>query len=112
MEPRNIPHNSSISRDWDTYRSARVIGGCEFGVVRRKLWDDRDLYGRYFQKDCESSGHPQWGTCEGSHRLWPFRSRALVCARRSVSSQITGEQVANNAPLTGIWPSGISPLMF
>jgi len=51
MEPRNIPHNSSISGDRDTYRSARVIGGREFGVVRRELWDNWDLYGRYFQKD-------------------------------------------------------------
>jgi hypothetical protein len=52
---------------------AVVIGGCEFGVLRRKLWDAKDLERSYFQKNQESTGHAQLETCEGSHKLWPSR---------------------------------------
>ena len=56
------------------HRGTGAIGCCEFGVVRRKFWDAEDLERSYFQKDQESTGHSQLGTCEGSHKLWPYRS--------------------------------------
>lgn len=92
MEPRDIPDDRSVRGDRDLHRKARVIGGCEFDVVRRELWDTEDLEKGRRWKDRESLGHRRSGTCGGSHRIWPYRSRALIRARKSAPGQ-GGEQL-------------------
>ena len=110
VESWDVPDNWSISRDRDMHRRTGVIGGCELGVLRREFWNVEDLEGCYYQRDEERSGYQQSDACEGSHKVSPCRSSALVCARMSISGQ-GGDHVLDRAPLTGTWPSGVTSLI-
>ena len=75
MESRDVPDNRSISRDLDMFRRLRVIGGCEFGVVRRKLWDTKDLGRGHYEKDRNLVTHNRIhakGLIEYSHPVVQF----------------------------------------